>query len=512
MATRMNGIISGLDTEALVKAQVSYQQLQIDRLTKSNTKLQWQKESYLDIYKKMDTYRNKVYNYKLDSTTKLKSVTGSNDSALGVKANADATVGVHSITVYQMATGAQSGSKEALGSSDNKTSIEKQLLNADGSTKYTGTIDININGKKVSVDTSKSMNEMVKAINNSGAGVKASYDANTDRIFFSAEGTGKEAKIDFSGTTGAGVEFLRDGLKLYDEQKDSEGNVTGRDLMGLVEGQNAKFDLDGVKGLEQNSNEFTISGITYSLKDADAVNGKTTTVTVKNDNDGMLKAVKDFVDQYNEMLESINGVIYQQKNKSFEPLTADQKKDMTADQIKDWEEKAKAGVLHGDSILRGVVNNMRTSIYTSINGIDGKYNSLFAIGIKTGDYSTNGKLVIDEDKLKKAIEEDPDAIAKILNGTTDKNGKETAGVADKLYDQLKTGLDKIDSQSGAAKGSKDTQSYLSKVIARNEKTIATKTARMNQQMETYYKQYDAMESMLEQLQKQQETLASYMSA
>ncbi len=505
MANRINGIISGLDTEALVKAQVSYQQTQIDRLTKVNTKLQWKKESYLDIYKKMSDYRTKTFDYKLDATLKPKSVTSSNENALTVKTTADAAVGVHTIKVKTLASGAQTGSQEGLGSSDNKTSIQSQLKDENGVSRYTGNITIKLNGKDITIDTSKSMNDMAKAINNAGVGVKATYDANVDRVFLSTEGTGEAAKIDFSGTTGVGEDFLMNGLKLFEDNGSG-----GKQLMSAKQGTDAEFTLDGISGLKQSTNEFTISGITYNLKEADDT--KTHTVTVKNDNEGLLKTVKDFVDQYNEMLEAINGALYQQKNKNFEPLTAEQKKDMTADQIKEWETKAKAGVLHGDATLRGVVNNMRTSIYTSIKGIEGKYNSLFAIGIKTGDYSTNGKLVIDEDKLKKAIEENPDAVAQIFKGATGADGKTTDGVATKIYDQMKLGLDKIDAQSGASRGDKDTASYLSKTIANNQKTIDTKTTRMNAQMATYYKQYDAMEKMLEQLQKQQDTLASYFSA
>jgi flagellar hook-associated protein 2 len=404
-----------------------------------------------------------------------------------------------------------------MGSSSNKTSIESQFVDSvTGNAAYAGIIEITVNGKTVSVDTTQSLNDLVKKINGAGAGVTASYDANSDRFFISSNETGAAAKIDFTGTTGLGENFLKNALKL---PVDGSGNLQ------VLQGKDAEFDLDGITGLTQSSNEFTISGITYNLKEADAL--KNLTVTVKNDTEAIFQSVKDFVEMYNTLLDAVNSTMLEQKQSSYKPLTDEQKKTMTADQIKDWETNAKKGILRNDSLLQRIVSDLRATIYTPIKGLGqtygsgtlgvtasaagGKYNSLFSLGLKTGGYSTNGHLEIDDDKLKAAIEDDPEAVYKIFTGGVDASGKATDGVADKLYDQLKTALDKINSEAGSAAGEKDQTSTLSKKILSNNKAMNAKIARMNAQMQTYYKQYDAMEKLLKELQGQQASLSGFLS-
>ena len=494
---RIDGIISGFDTEALVKASVASYQSQIDRLNKKNTLLSWQKTRYTDIYKKIDAFRNKVFNYKLDSTLKPKIATSADTSKVKATANANAATGTHTIDVTQLAEGAQTGSQQSLGSTGNKASLITQF--ASNSNMPSSSFTMDINGKTINVDPNKSIYELVNSINKSGAGVTASYDANVDRMFITANDTGAAAKINFSAnTTGSdGEVFLSKVLNFND-------NTGAKNLMAPVVGQDAIFELDGVPNLRQSTNTFEISGITYELQGTG-----TTTVQVTNDPDALFKTIKTFVDDYNAMLEDVNDIIYEQKYKGFEPLTDEQRAGMTESEIKEWEEKAKSGILARDPMLMSLVTSMRTAIYTPIQGGDKKYNGLFAIGLKTGDYQTNGKVIIDEDKLKAAIAANPDAVASIFNGGTDRNGNKTKGVADSLYDNLKVGMDKLQAQAGAASGSNDVNSAIAKEVARNNKSITAKIETMNLKMNMYYKKYDAMEQLLQQLQNQQSSLANY---
>lgn len=524
MANRLDGIMSGLDTQSLVKAAVSSQQNQIDRLVIKNQRLAWQRTAYTSMYTQLDAFRNKVYNYKLDATTQVKSASSSNESSLGVKVGADATVGTYNVTIHQLAAGAQTGSSEKMGSSDKKTSLQTQFVNQDGTAKYSGEFKIQINGKDITVDTSKSMNEMVKQINNSGAGVTASYDANTDRFFITSNETGAEAKIDFNPVDSNGVkldlndpanaayakgaDFLQNALKMSATVDDTDP-LNPVVTFDSFEGKNAIIDLNGVKGIEQTSNEFTISGVTYDLKEADE--NKSITVTVKNDTDAVMQSVRDFVSMYNEMLASINSVTYEQKVKGYDALTDAQKESMTAEQIDKWELNAKKGILRTDSILMSISSSMRSTVYSTVAGA-GALSSLISLGVTTKDYSSNGELKIDEEKLRAAIEKDPDAVNKVFNGGVDSKGNRTEGIADKLYDELKKGMDKIDAKAGSASGEKELTSNIAKALARNNTAISKKTTAMNNRMATLYKQYDAMEKLLQQLQSQQSSLESYFSS
>lgn len=512
---RIDGIVSGFDTEALVKASVSSYQSQIDRLNKKNTLLSWQKTKYTEIYKKIETFRNKAFNYKLDSTLKPKVATSADTSKVKVTASANAATGIHTINVTQLAEGAQTGSQKALGSTNNKKSLETQFASNTAFQSLGATsFNIDINGKTIAVDTNKSIYELVNNINKAGAGVTASYDASLDRMFITADGTGSNAKIDFSANTSGSVAdvFLANVLQFNDGVDVAVTLPNGAtdtlpSLMAPVVGKDAIFELNGVTGITQSTNTFEVSGITYELQ---AVGN--TTVQVTNDSDALFNSIKTFVDDYNALLDDINAIIYEQKYKGFGPLTDDEKSAMTESQIKDWEEKAKSGILSRDPILMNLVTSMRTAIYTPVEGVNSKYNGLFSIGLKTGDYQTNGKVIIDEDKLKAAIAADPDSVAKIFNGGTDRNGKKTSGVADTLYDNLKAGMDKINSQAGVATGSNDINSTIAKEVTRNTKAINSKIATMNLKMDMYYKKYDAMEQLLQKLQTQQSSLASYFNS
>lgn len=79
---------------------------------------------------------------------------------------------------------------------------------------------------------------------------------------------------------------------------------------------------------------------------------------------------------------------------------------MSEDEIEKWEAKAKSGLLRNDSILTNGLYGMRSSFMNSVAGLgDATMDSLAEIGITTSStYSDGGKLVIDEDKLRSAIE------------------------------------------------------------------------------------------------------------
>lgn len=500
---RINGIISGFDTDALVAASVSSYTSQIDKLNNKNTLLSWQKTAYTDIYKKIDAFRNKLFNYRLESTMKQKTAAVSNEAVLTAKAGANATAGRYTMNVTQLATKVETGSKAVLGSASDKSNIATQFASSsDYSTAVSANggstvFNIDLNGTTISFDAAtESINDLADKINKSGAGVTARYDSTLDRMFLAADKTGTSGKIDFSATGAGGKEFLVDVLKIHD----GLGNLYNET------GLDAQFDLDGVTGITQKSNSFEINGISYDLKALGS-----TTIEVKNDTDAMFNTIKTFVDEYNSLLEDINAVIYEQKYSKYGPLTDDEKSNMSESEIKEWEEKAKSGILARDPMLMSIVNNMRSAIYTPVDSTNSNFSGLFAIGLKTGDYQTNGKLLIDETKLKAAIEQDPDAVAKIFTGGTDSKGNKFDGFVTKMYDQLKLGMDKINAKAGSGTGANDVNSSIAKEVTRNTKSINAKIETMNLKMDMYYKKYDAMESLLASLQNQQNSLTQYFS-
>lgn len=488
MATRISGLASGMDIDTMVKNLMSAQRAPLDALTQKKTQLEWKKTDYTTMYTKLRDFRNKTFDFKLSGSLSPMKATSTSEAVATASATGDAATVGHELIVTKLAKGA-SVTTGALGSAADKTSLATQLagaagaLPADPSTTFT----VNINGTDVTVDKTKSVYEFISAVNKADVGVKAAYDATLDRVFFNSTTSGASAKVDFSANTVGtdGYNFLKNGLKLADD---------GAKITAGATGQNAAFTLDGV-GLEQTSNTFTIAGVSYTLK----AEG-TTTVGVATDIDQTVENVKAFIKEYNSMLEAVNTEVKETRYKDFLPLTSEQRADMSEDDIKLWEEKAKSGMLRNDSILSNLVSGMRNNFADPVSGVAGKYNSAASIGITTGDYSENGKLYLDEAKLKKALQEDPDAVSQIFGSSGDTTSED--GIANRLYDTLKTAMDKIDAKAGVVRGSADTQSTMYKELKDYNTRIDTLTDRLADLEDRYYKQFDAMETALNQLNSQ----------
>lgn len=475
MATRMYGLSgSGMDVDSMVKNLMKAQRAPLDKLNQNKTLLEWKKSDYSDIYTKLRDFRNKTFDFKLSASLSPMKATSSTDTVATATATGDAAAVSHTLEVTALASGA-SITSGALNSKTDKTSLTTQL-------GVSGTFNINLNGATINVDSSKSIYEFISAVNKSDAGVKASYDATLDRLFFNSTTSGAAAKIDFSGSDATGKAFLTDNLNL-------NSGVTGP-----VVGKDAAFKLDGVS-LTEASNNFTIAGVSYTLK-----TGGTTTVGISKDIDKTVENVKAFIKDYNDMLDAVNTAVNAKRYKDYMPLTSDQKKDMSEDDIKAWETKAKSGMLHNDTTLTALASGIRNDFTDRISGIAGKYNSAASIGVTTGAYTENGKLYLDENKLKKALQEDPEAVVNVFGASGDTRTAD--GIANRMYDTLKTAMDKIDTTAGVLLGTYDTLSPMAKELKDYTTRISDLTTRLSDIEDRYYKQFDAMETALNKLNSQ----------
>lgn len=152
------------------------------------------------------------------------------------------------------------------------------------------------------------------------------------------------------------------------------------------------------------------------------------------------------VDSFNEILELVNKECKTKPDRDYFPLTDQQKEDLSEKEIERWEEKAKEGLLFADTDLRLMADNLRAVINS------GDRSALSRIGISvSSSYSDNGKLVLDEEAFKTALQSNPDEVMDLLNrkASTDANGnKVQAG----LLTNIKNVMDKYGSMTGATKG------------------------------------------------------------
>ena len=511
---RMYGLSgSGMDVDSMVKGLMKAANVPLDKLNQKKTLLQWKKDDYTTIHKTISDFRNKVFDYKLQKTLSPQKVISTDETVVTASSGGGVPAVAHTVEVTKLAKGASAISTEKAqvvadaGGVVDRSSLEKQFGMAAGTEGK-----LVINGKEITIKSGDSIYAMVNSINQAGAGVQASYDSTLERFFLSTNTTGAKMEINLASSDATALNFMHEKLKmttLVDKTGTGEPYVyTAKDALT---GQDAEFVLDG-QALKQATNSFTISGISYTLKKEPLLPTDSpvkATVSVTTDIDKAVENVKAFIDSYNATLASVYSEINEKYNKNYAPLTSEQKSSMSDEDIKAWEKTAKTGLLSNDSILRSLTTELRGNIATPISGVTSKYNSMSAIGITSGKYYENGKLYLNETQLRTALQEDPSVLSNLF--ATDGDDAAKDGVAVRIYDSLKVAMDQINKSAGVLSGSKDTESAIAKELTQINKNITSTSARVSAMQVRYYKQFDAMETMLQRMSQQSSWLSQQFS-
>lgn len=384
----------------------------------------------------------------------------------------------------------------------NQTIAAGSTINANY-TYNTKTFDFNLTtydtsgtmqSKLFTVDaTTQSLNNVLSQINNDPTvGVSTFYDSFQDKVVLARKDSGNLNTAGVEIGVGSSGGFLNGVLKI-DETKEIGGN-------------NAAFKLNGL-ATERTTNNFTINGVTFDLKKASATD---VTISVNNDVNAVYDKIKAFVDKYNEVIDKINGKISEPRYRDYKPLTDEQKKDMKDRDIQLWEDKAKSGLLRGDSILQGGLNEFRRDLYDFVTGVAaGAFDQLSDIGITTGAYQEKGKLYINEAKLKDALQKNPNQVMDLFTkqaatGTPNSDN----GIAVRLYDSVNRVMDQITSKAGSTSGfSLSDNSLIGKEIRNYNSRIAAFEDKLERVEDRYYRQFTALEKAINQMNAQSAWLA-----
>lgn len=563
---RITGLASGMDTEEMIKGLMEAEKVRLNRVEQDKQLLVWKREIYNDLNKDYANFILKSRkNFGLTTTTStgafvsrsyenltwVKKATSSDETIATVSSTSKAMNGNYEMEVKQLAEGvkAVSGEKVTVENGNNENLASQFELGNDAIIKFTIETKNGIKtfkfGNVEDADIKKSLNEIslndvVKTINSAkvkdgekevSLGLKANYDANIDRFFLQTEDTGAEAKLSISAS-GDGQAFI-DALNL---------NVNGAkyNIGDEKTGKSAVVNFDGAENIIMDSNQFTINGIDFNLKSIGAF-----TTTIGTDIDAFYDKIKQFVDDYNELVEKTSKLLTDKRYGDYKPLTADQKKAMEKEDIELWEEKAKSGLLRSDDLLSRTMQNSRTWMYNEVKDVEGSFNRLFQIGIDTEKYSRGvigGKLVIDEVKLKDAIRKDPNGVLELffkepeygkdkLKGVTsymsekDLSGeqirakRQQSGVVTRLYDNLISGMQDIIEKSGTGEDSNiyrnvksnmliefvtkhGSISTIDKDVLQLEKRIDDLNDYLIRKENSYYSQFAAMEKAISRMNQQ----------
>lgn len=349
--------------------------------------------------------------------------------------------------------------------------------------------------EKFLIQGSESLNSVMSKVNNSKLGVTMFYDSYSDKVTMTRKETGvyNENGQEIEFTDG---DFLTQVLGFHNITPDTPGNY--------VKAENATFIINGLETSRQ-SNTFSMNGVTFTLK-------KTTdtpvTINVNNDNDKLYENIKNFVDKYNELVEKIEKKLSEPKYKNYLPLTDDEKEKLSETQQEKWENMAKSGILRNDSILSGLVTQMRTAIYSGVkqDDLDSAMKSLSAIGITTTADFTTAKLEINESKLKAAIEKDPNSIELLFNGTGATDGQK--GVIQRLYDKVNATMDQLKERAGNSY-SVNNQFTIGRQLDDLDDRIERFEDRLADLETRYYSQFTAMEQAIQKANSQAAYLAQF---
>lgn len=300
----------------------------------------------------------------------------------------------------------------------------------------------------------------------------------------------------------ADITMSADGKVLVNGGANDENNASIPEGMALIAASDSEVILNGAK---LTSSTSTVSANGLDLELIGLTKGEPLTFSVTTDVDGIYDSVKNFLKEYNAIMKEMNELYNADSAKGYEPLTSEQKEAMTDEDVKLWEDKIKNSLLRRDSTLNGIIQGMRSAMTSQVQ-YNGKSYSLASFGIMTStDYTEGGLFHIygdtddatyadKDDKLKKALEQDPDAVVNVLSSVFT-NLRETMmqKMAGSKTSSALTFYDDI-------KMKDDLKSY--------EKDIKNWETKLASMEDAYYKKFTAMETAMAKLQSQQSNLSA----
>lgn len=367
-----------------------------------------------------------------------------------------------------------------------------------------GKYSITINNATLTFEKTATLNDVIKAINsNADMKIDISYSSTTDTFSIKADETGAHIAIDIIDDVEGSLSRV-----LFGNSSDWV-TENGKDTV-------MSYTLDG-KSVEitRSTANFSIDGINIELsKNAEgtALADAPITFDVTNNSDEVLERVKQFINDYNEIITLIGTKTKEKPNRNYAPLTPEQQDEMEEKEIENWITEAKKGVLFGDSKMQTLLNDLRTGLTgkTDVSDI-----VLSNIGISAASMDTSGKLVLDEEKFKAKLLENPDEIASLFTSSlSDKDSK--SGLAIQIRDVLRKNIGAYGTsgvlieEAGLNSGSTSDQNNISLKIKDYDDKMAALKKDLEAERKRYWNKFTALEKALNNLNSQSSYLTSMM--
>lgn len=573
MPIRITGMNSGLDTESIISELVSAYRQKGEKYEKEQTKITWKQEKWKSLSSQTYSFRKSLDSLRFTSGYSLKTTSVSNSSKASVTAGNNAVIGTQTLEIKALAksgyltggkvnslTGAAaSGSSLSMlgmtGSGD--FSVNGKRISVDSGTSISDVIsklqDAGVNAsfdetnQRIFVSSKESgaaADFSIVALNEGGASALSALGLNAKpatgdttyqqyattyggmsvedlgSVLASYKTTGDDAdsiiasfaKEYQAATDDVTRNEIAQELHQFIEYAQSAQTKTDEELgyntdAVRIKGQDARIILNGAE-FTSKTNSFSINGLSINAMGTTA-DGEVLSITTSTDTQGIYDKIKDFLADYNDLINTMTKSYNAESSKDYEPLTDDEKSEMSEKEIEQWEEKAKSGLLRRDSTLNTLMSVLTTAMSKTYE-VNGKTYSLSSFGIMTlgitdseeneqNAYHIDGD-VDDEDtsantdKLMAAITADPDGVAEFFKQ-----------LASELYTNLG---EQMSSTTLRSYGS----FYNDKELDTEYKSYTTKISDWEEKVEEiedrYYKKFAAMESALASLESQQSSLSS----
>ncbi|WP_214736892.1 flagellar filament capping protein FliD [Exiguobacterium sp. s162] len=558
---RFGGLASGIDTDTIIKQLMLAERAPVDKLEQTKQTTEWKRDAYREINRSLLTLRNSAVDLMFSRNFYAKTSSSSDESRVSVVAgpsSGNSAIRIDSVErlatsastlidtvdrnnqkltattkisdlnglvvgqkrVYQDTAGVEMTLASGLDFMDASVVLKDQAgnqlnkadfaydattgkLTATNMTTYVGGVipkgvvaeytqgtgyEIGFKSsttgahKTIQLSAESTVQDLINQLNGKDTGLSAFFEPVSGKISISTKETGEVATIDFDAETRIAL-----------------------NLSTAPIGTDAKFKVNGIE-VTRPSNTTTFDNMTITLKSEfkEASNPTPVTLSAATDTQKIFDNIKGFVDKYNETIDLMNKKTREERFRSFTPLTQAQRDELSEDEIKKWEEKAMSGMLRGDTILRGTMDSLRSKwsgATSSTNDLD--MSRLFQIGLSTGsDFTNGGKIELNEEKLKVAIEKDPEQVYKLF---TDEN----TGLLPQIRD--------------AAAGSRETITRIAGVdgagapsysMGREMTQIDSRIRRLNDLLidkeNAYYRRFAAMETAMNQANSQAASLQQFL--
>jgi flagellar hook-associated protein 2 len=371
---QMSGLVSGLDTASIIDQLMAVEKLPRTKITLNQDATTKRQGLLQDISSKLTSlkYANDDLKSAL-SWLDTQTVESGDTTKFTVTRTAGAATGGYDVAVNQLATAARQTFKFVSPASDGTIEIG----NPDSSSRAS-----------IPLKAGATVDDAVSAINGDAKANVYAVNVNGNLVL-SAKTTGDKSGFTVSGS-GIGAQT--------------------EDVGGL----NAKVTINGTL-YERQSNTITdaLPGLSITLKGK--TNGTDTvglTVGAPGpDKDKIVAKVKAFVTAYNDLVTATRADVSEEKVVNA-TTTADVQK----------------GTLFNDTGLSTMLSQFRTTLSDSVAGLTG-LKSMADLGVTTGAASAtinqdslDGKLTLDETKLRSALDSDPNGVRKLLGGATGTDG------------------------------------------------------------------------------------------